>query len=117
MNVGNGGDRAGTKAGATGPAAVATATEDVLPRRFADFETLGDALDYAARGHRGLNFHDARGNLSRAYSFAELRADALVMARRLVAAGIAPAAHHRPRPQTAVPRARPCRAPHSPNRD
>ena len=32
-----------------------------LPRRLADFATLGDALDYAAQGVRGLNFHDARG--------------------------------------------------------
>ena len=72
-------------------AAAPTATEDALPRRFADFETLGAALDYAARGARGLNFHDARGDLTRPYPFAELRADALVMARRLVAAGVAPA--------------------------
>jgi len=43
----------------------ATPTDDDLPRRFADFATLGDALDYAARGVRGLNFHDARGSLVR----------------------------------------------------
>src|SRR3546814_10290442 len=53
-----------------------TPTEDDLVRRFADFETLGEALDYAARGRRGLNFHDARGTLRRAYPFSELRADA-----------------------------------------
>jgi fatty-acyl-CoA synthase len=70
---------------------VATPTEDTLERRFAQFETLGDALDYAARGCRGLNFHDARGALTRPYSFTELRADALAMARRLVAAGVKPA--------------------------
>jgi fatty-acyl-CoA synthase len=59
-------------------------------RRFSDFETFGDALDYAAQGSRGLNFHDARGQLERAYPFAELRADALAMARRMVAFGIQP---------------------------
>lgn len=69
---------------------VATPTDDTLPRRFADFATLGDALDYAARGLRGLNFHDARANLVRAYSFAELRRDALDQAYRLIAAGIQP---------------------------
>lgn len=69
---------------------VPTPTDDRLPRRFADFATLGDALDYAAQGVRGLNFHDARGTLSRAYSFAELRADALVQAQRLIAAGVKP---------------------------
>jgi fatty-acyl-CoA synthase len=55
-----------------------------------DFDTLGDALDYAARGKRGLNFHDARGTLARPYPYAELRADALQYAYQLVARGIAP---------------------------
>ena len=68
----------------------ATPTKDVLGRRFSDFETLGDALDYAARGSRGLNFHDARGNLIRPYPYSELRADAIDMARRMVAYGVAP---------------------------
>lgn len=72
------------------PKPVATPTEDTLPRRFADFETLGAALDYAATGQRGLNFHDARGALTRAYRFAELREDARNMARRLIGAGIKP---------------------------
>lgn len=67
-----------------------TPTEDRLPRRFADFETLGAALDYAAQGQRGLNFHDARGKLVRPYRFAELRTDSLEQARRLIAAGIRP---------------------------
>ncbi len=76
---------------ADAPAAlVATATYDDLPRRFADFETLGEALDYAAAGQRGLNFHDARGNLSRPYPFAELRTDAIDSALRLVAMGVKP---------------------------
>ena len=71
-------------------ALVPTPTTDTLARRFADFDTLDQALDYAASGVRGLNFHDARGNLARPYSFAELRADAIVHAHRLIAAGIAP---------------------------
>jgi fatty-acyl-CoA synthase len=41
----------------------ATPTTDGQKRRIADFETLGEALDYAALGRRGLNFHDARGSL------------------------------------------------------
>ncbi len=69
---------------------VPTPTRDTLPRRFSDFETLGEALDYAAEGGRGLNFHDPRGTLKLAYSFAELRTDALSSARRLVAHGIRP---------------------------
>jgi fatty-acyl-CoA synthase len=68
----------------------ATPTLDKLPRRFADFGTIGEALDYAATGKRGLNFHDARGALIRAYPYSELRADALAAARRLIALGIKP---------------------------
>ena len=67
-----------------------TPTQDVLPRRFADFATLGEALDYAATGSRGLNFHDARGTLTRPYLFSELRDDARTMAYRLIAAGVTP---------------------------
>ncbi|HWT11216.1 MAG TPA: fatty acyl-AMP ligase [Allosphingosinicella sp.] len=70
--------------------AVPTPTADALPRRFADFDTLGEALDYAAGGVRGLNFHDARGRLTRAYAFRELREDALACAYRLIAEGVGP---------------------------
>ena len=68
----------------------ATPTNDALPRRFSDFGTLGEALDYAARGQRGFNFCDARGSLARPYSYAELRRDALDCAYRLIARGIKP---------------------------
>ena len=74
----------------TDTALAPTATTDDLPRRFSDFATLGEALDYAAKGQRGLNFHDPRGNLARPYPYAELRADALAAAYRLIAAGIKP---------------------------
>ena len=67
-----------------------TATGDTLARRFSDFSTLGEALDYAAIGSRGLNFHDPRGTLVRPYPYAELRTDALEMAKRLIADGIKP---------------------------
>jgi fatty-acyl-CoA synthase len=69
---------------------VPTPNEDDLPRRHSDFGTFCEALDYAARGKRGLNFHDPRGRLIRAYPFSELRTDALAMARRLVAHGVRP---------------------------
>jgi fatty-acyl-CoA synthase len=67
-----------------------TPTADSLTRRFSDFETLGEALDYAARGVRGLNFHDMRGQLARSYPFSELRNDALEMAYRLISHGVKP---------------------------
>ncbi|MEQ8773334.1 MAG: fatty acyl-AMP ligase, partial [Erythrobacter sp.] len=59
-----------------------------LPRRRADFATFAEAIDYAAKSAKGLNFHDMRGQLERVYPYSEMREDALVMARRLVAAGI-----------------------------
>jgi fatty-acyl-CoA synthase len=69
---------------------IPTPTLDGLERRFADFTTLNEALDYAARGGRGLNFHDPRGVLIRVYTFAQMRADALAAAYRLIAAGARP---------------------------
>jgi fatty-acyl-CoA synthase len=69
---------------------VATPNWCDLPRRYSDFATFAEAIDYAAQGRRGLNFHDPRGNLTRAYPFSEMRADALVAARRLITLGIAP---------------------------
>ncbi len=60
-----------------------------LPRIRSDFATFSDAIDYAAKSRKGLNFHDARGNLERAYPYAELREDALAMAWRLTDFGIA----------------------------
>jgi fatty-acyl-CoA synthase len=67
-----------------------TPSNDGRPRRFADFATLGDALDFAADGVCGLNFHDPRGVLVRAYSYRELRDDAQAMASRLIAHGVQP---------------------------
>jgi len=72
------------------PALMPLPTEDALPRRFSDFATMGEALDYAAEGTRGFNFHDPRGQLTRPYPYSELRSDALACAYRLIAHGIAP---------------------------
>jgi fatty-acyl-CoA synthase len=72
------------------PALVPTPNADDLPRRMADFATFGEALDYAARGKRGMNFHDPRGTLKRVYPFSELRDDSLATARRMIAHGVKP---------------------------
>jgi fatty-acyl-CoA synthase len=72
----------------TDAALTPTPNDCPLPRRRSDFATLNEAIDYAARSEKGLNFHDMRGALERAYSFTEMREDALAMAYRLVAAGI-----------------------------
>jgi fatty-acyl-CoA synthase len=72
---------------ATGPL-VATSNDDALPRRMADFATFCEALDYAALGQRGFNFHDPRGVLQRVYPYSQLREDALAVAYALVARGV-----------------------------
>ena len=68
---------------------VPTPNHDDLPRRLSTFATFGEALDYAASGQRGLNFHDPRGTLKQVYPFSQLREDSLAAARRLIAHGIA----------------------------
>jgi fatty-acyl-CoA synthase len=67
-----------------------TPTADSLPRRTADFECLGDALAYAAQGQRGLNFHDARGDLKVVITYTELYTDAQTAARQMLHAGLKP---------------------------
>lgn len=67
---------------------IPTPNDCALPRRRSDFATFNEAVDYAAKSAKGLNFHDMRGTLERAYPYGEMREDALAMARRLVAAGI-----------------------------
>ena len=73
---------------ATGVTIEPTPTDSGPVRRFSDFTTLGAALDYAAAGACGLNFHDPRGKLARAYPYEELRRDSLDHAYRLIAAGV-----------------------------
>ena len=83
-------ERVNAKARVSAPALEPTPTDDALPRRFADFETLGEALDYAARGVRGVNFHDPRATLLHPYTYGALREDALAAAYRLIARGVKP---------------------------
>ncbi len=54
------------------------------------YETLTEALDYAATGATGFNFHDAKANLIRVYPYSELAADAREGALRLIAKGVQP---------------------------
>lgn len=65
-----------------------TPTRDDLPRRFADFATLPEAVDYAAKGKRGLNFYSARGQLEVALTYRDLREKAIAFGRRLMALGL-----------------------------
>ena len=59
-------------------------------KRLADFEVLTEALDYAARGPTGINFYSGKGVLVEALPYAELRVQAIELARRLIGAGLQP---------------------------
>ncbi|NHN79450.1 fatty acyl-AMP ligase [Azotobacter chroococcum] len=70
------------------PAMSATPTQNALAPRLADFPTLAEALDYAALGHTGLNFHDGRCRLTAVVPYAEVRREARALARRLHGLGL-----------------------------
>ena len=61
-----------------------TPTARNIPLRHGDFDTLIDALDYAATGQTGLNYFDGRGRLQTALSYADLREQSIAVAKRLV---------------------------------
>lgn len=63
-----------------------TINRDLAFRR-ADFSTLPEALDYAAKGITGVNFYSARCDLVTALPFALMRDQAVEMARSLIQAG------------------------------
>ena len=62
--------------------------DTALARRNADFKTLPEALDYAAKGKRGLNFYSPRGELENSITFAQIRKRSNEIGRRLVHFGI-----------------------------
>jgi len=66
----------------------ATGSSHDLALRKADFSTLCEALDYAAQGATGVNFYNARGEIYASATYAELRDEAMVLARRLMGLGI-----------------------------
>lgn len=61
----------------------ATPTVNSMPLRHADFETLAQALDYAALGSSGANFYAGSGKLSYVLPYRELREQAITLAKRL----------------------------------
>ncbi len=60
-----------------------------LEFRRADFSTLPEAIDYAAKGRTGLNFYSAKCELVSTLPFALLRERAVDMARGMIQAGLA----------------------------
>lgn len=59
-------------------------TEHGIPLRLADFETLCDALDYAAKAKTGFTYFDGKARAVATLSYADLQAQAIEMAKRLV---------------------------------
>lgn len=63
-------------------------TNASLAHRRGDFDTLWQALDYAAQGVTGLNFYTAKGELSHVLAYSELRDRAQELARRFLGLGL-----------------------------
>jgi fatty-acyl-CoA synthase len=66
------------------PEAQPLPTDRGIPLRHGDFETLCDALDYAATGNTGFNYFDGKAKLKATLSYKDLRTQAIEMAKRLV---------------------------------
>ena len=65
----------------------ATPAANNLPLKIADFSTLAEALDYAAKGKTGYNFYHAGVKLYERLPYSQLREDARSLARRLIDLG------------------------------
>lgn len=65
-----------------------TPTINAQAQRLADFDTLIEALEYAAKGTTGYNFHDARGKLRSVLPYRVLRQKARLSAQRLSGFGL-----------------------------
>jgi fatty-acyl-CoA synthase len=65
----------------------ATPTRHELSFRSADFNTLTEALDYAAQGDTGSNFYTGRGAIYASLTYSELREQAIKLAHQLLGLG------------------------------
>jgi fatty-acyl-CoA synthase len=64
-----------------------TPTKNRLPFRKGSFNTLAEALDYAAEGETGFNFYNGVGKLSAVLPYKKLQKEARSLARRLLGLG------------------------------
>lgn len=65
-----------------------TPTDSGLKRRFGDFVSLSEALDYAAQGKSGINFYSAKGVLLESLPYSDLRQQAIHVAKQLLTLGL-----------------------------
>lgn len=64
-----------------------TITYNNQPQLLADFNSLIEALEYAATGRTGYNFYNAKGELLKALPYTNLAEEARLLARKLFATG------------------------------
>ncbi|HYR66786.1 MAG TPA: AMP-binding protein, partial [Reyranella sp.] len=60
-----------------------------LALRRADFRSVAEMLDYAAKGETGITFYNVRGEILSTLPWRDIQARARVVARRLIGAGFA----------------------------
>lgn len=65
-----------------------TPSKHALASRLADFATVPEAIEYAARGETGLNFYSGKGELTEALPYSRLYEQAQALARRMLAKGL-----------------------------
>ena len=65
-----------------------TPTDSGLKRRFGDFVSLSEALDYAAQGKSGINFYSAKGVLLESLPYSDLRQQDIHVAKQLLNLGL-----------------------------
>ncbi|UMM63253.1 4-hydroxyphenylalkanoate adenylyltransferase [Aristophania vespae] len=68
----------------------ATPSRSGLVRRYGDFSSFPEALDYAAQGKTGFNIYSGKGTLLEALPYSLLRSQALSVAKRLLNQGLKP---------------------------
>ncbi len=66
----------------------ATPAANNLPLRIANFSTLAEALDYAARGNTGYNYYNGGATLYATLPYKKLREESLALGRRLRGLGV-----------------------------
>lgn len=65
-----------------------TPTENSIALRQGDFQSLAEALDYAAEGTTGINFYSGKGALEASLSYTQLRQGARSLASKLLGLGL-----------------------------
>ncbi|ABL00370.1 fatty acyl-AMP ligase [Pelobacter propionicus] len=65
-----------------------TPTNNSIALRRGDFNSLPEALDYAAEGRTGFNFYSGKGSLAVTLPYSQMRDSARSLARKLVGLGL-----------------------------